>query len=241
MNVDLPGLRPLKRHIAIRAQEGLRHLLPGARDCMSLSEIAQLAVDAGVVPDIDQATWFVVRAFERRELADGLAQLVHDGRVETFSPEDLIPAKKQKREGSPSYVRGGAGDFTCDSATRLSRDLLDFLYVPLEAVRRFFALMRWPWNGPRPVSSGAPLPAQPGPPGRGPLYKRGRRPSVQQPAFDLMLGKLRAGEITPAKLQAVKKSALPGLWGLKGSPNPLWTAKEKALRIYEQECAGQKI
>jgi hypothetical protein len=139
----LPGLRPLKRRLAIRAQEVFRFLPRAARDRTSLSELAQLLVDTGIMFDLGEATWFVVRAFERGELAKGSAQLIHDGGVQDLLPEDLVPLKKQRREGSPDYVRGGGGEFTWDSTERLRDNLLQFIYVPLDAVERWFTLRGW--------------------------------------------------------------------------------------------------
>ena len=249
-NHALPGLRPLKRHIAIRAQEDWRFLPPEIRGRITLSEIAQLLTDDGIVPDSDQATWLVVRAFERRELADGEARLVHDAREEIFTPEDFIPAKKQRREGSPDYIRGGGGEFTWDSAANLRQNLLDFLDIPLDAGERWYVRLGWPWNGPRvipPATEPPTLSSDPPEPvvgeGRGTRrsHKQGRRAEVRQAACDLLLGMLRRGEVTPEQLDDEKKTVLHTLHGLQGSPNTVWAAKHDALEAYRAEQQGGRL
>jgi hypothetical protein len=153
---DLPGLRRLKPWIVIRAQENWRHLPPEVRGCMSFSEIAWLLSDGRMMPDVDQATGLVVREFERKKLANGLAWLVHDGGEQDFLPEDLGPVKKQRQEGSPAYVRGGTGEFTWDNPAQLREDLLDRVYVPLEEVERWLASRGWNCLMPHRPSLGVP-------------------------------------------------------------------------------------
>jgi hypothetical protein len=239
-NYALPGLHPPKRHVVIRAQDGWRFLQPEIRGLISLSEIAQSLTDDGVLPDLDQATWLVVRAFERKELANGRARLIHDGREESFSQHDLRPAKKQRREDGPAYVRGGP-EFLWGSAARLRQDLLDFLYVPLDAAEQWYARRGWLWNGSQAmpvateVPSSTPEPAtREGRTGRRSL-KRGRPPVTREAARDLMLGMLRHGEITEEQLDNEKKAVLHTLFGLQGSANTIWAAKHEAIDAYRSE------
>jgi hypothetical protein len=240
----LPGLRPPKRHIVIRAQEGWRFLQPDVRGKFNFSEIAELLADAGIAQDLDEATWLVVRAFERRQLANGEARLVHDGREAIFLPEDFIPAKKQRLEGSPDYIPGGAREFTWDSATRLRQDLLDFLYAPLDAVEQWYVRLGWPWDGPRAMSPATEAPSPPALPAvvekrdTRSSRKGGRRPDVRQAACDCMLDLLRRNVITPEQLSSEKKAVLPTLYGLNGSANTVWKAKHDALNIHKSKRAG---
>jgi hypothetical protein len=140
------------------------------------------------------------------------------------------------------------------------REIFQNFFVPIASVQEWGKTQGWdfsPGRGwsvppvpePTPISD-APAPAQqhaadsPKPAETGKermprAHKRGRRPTVRVRARDRLLELMRNRSITPEQLASEKKETLPKVWGLSGSPNTVWAAKDEALLEFEAEQAGR--